>query len=34
LYVIVREDKIAHKSRPGPFWFKPDDLEAAIKAHR
>ena len=31
LYLIDRDGKITFKSRPGPFGFKPDQLEAAIK---
>ena len=31
LYVIDRDGKVAHKSGPGPFGFKMDSLEAAIK---
>lgn len=30
LYLIDRNGKIAYKSRPGPFGFKPDDLKAAL----
>jgi hypothetical protein len=30
LYLIDRNRKIAYKSRPGPFGFKPDDLKAAL----
>src|SRR2546423_15274767 len=30
LYLINREGKIAYKSAPGPFGFKPDDLKAAL----
>jgi hypothetical protein len=32
LYLIDREGKVAFKSKPGPFGFHPDQLEAAIKA--
>ena len=32
LYLIDREGKGAFKSKPGPFGFKPDQLEAAIKS--
>jgi type I thyroxine 5'-deiodinase len=32
LYLIDREGKVAFKSKPGPFGFKPDQLESAIKA--
>ena len=31
LYLIDRNGRIAYKSRPGPFGFKPTDLEAAIR---
>lgn len=31
LYVIDREGKIAYKSRPGPYGFKPADVEATLK---
>ena len=31
MYLIDRDGKVAFKSRPGPFGFKPDQLEAAIK---
>ena len=30
LYVIDREGRIAYKSAPGPFGFKPADMEAVI----
>jgi type I thyroxine 5'-deiodinase len=30
LYLIDREGKVAYKSRPGPFGFKPDELKAAV----
>jgi len=30
LYLIDRNGKVAYKSKPGPFGFKPDDLKAAI----
>lgn len=32
LYLIDRDGKVAFKSKPGPFGFHPDQLEAAIKA--
>ena len=32
LYLIDRDGKVAYKSKPGPFGFKPADLEAALKA--
>ena len=31
LYLIGRDGKVAYKSAPGPFGFKPDDLKAALK---
>jgi hypothetical protein len=31
LYVIDRDGRIAYKSRPGPFGFKPAELEAALQ---
>jgi type I thyroxine 5'-deiodinase len=31
LYVIDREGRVAYKSRPGPFGFKPADMEVALK---
>ena len=31
LYVIDRDGRVAYKSRPGPFGFKPDELEAALR---
>ena len=30
LYLIDRDGKVAYKSRPGPFGFKPTELEQAI----
>ncbi len=30
LYVIDREGKVAYKSAPGPFGFKPDEVEATL----
>ena len=30
LYLIDRDGKVAFKSPPGPFGFKPDDLKAAM----
>ncbi len=30
LYVIDREGRVAYKSAPGPFGFKPADLESAL----
>ena len=31
LYLIDRNGKVAYKSKPGPFGFKPDDLQAALR---
>lgn len=31
LYLIGVDGRVAYKSRPGPFGFKPDDLEAALR---
>ncbi len=31
LYVIDADGKIAFKSKPGPFGFKPADMEAVLK---
>jgi type I thyroxine 5'-deiodinase len=31
LYLIDQSGKVAYKSRPGPFGFVPDDLNAALK---
>jgi hypothetical protein len=31
LYVINRDGTIAYKSAAGPFGFKPEDVEAALK---
>ncbi len=30
LYLIDAQGRIAYKSKPGPFGFKPDQLEAAL----
>jgi Iodothyronine deiodinase len=30
IYLIDARGKIAYKSKPGPFGFKPDQLEAAL----
>ena len=32
LYLIGVDGRVAYKSRPGPFGFKPEDLEAALRA--
>ena len=31
-YLIDTGGRVAYKSKPGPFGFKPADLEAAIKS--
>jgi type I thyroxine 5'-deiodinase len=31
LYVIDREGRVAYKSKPGPFGFKPVEVEQALK---
>jgi type I thyroxine 5'-deiodinase len=31
IYLIDAEGRVAYKSRPGPFGFKPDELEAALR---
>ena len=31
LYLIDREGRIAYKSNPGPFGFKPAELEAELR---
>jgi type I thyroxine 5'-deiodinase len=30
LYVIDRDGRIAHKSGPGPYGFKPEEVEATL----
>jgi hypothetical protein len=30
IYLIDAQGKIAYKSKPGPFGFKPDELAAAL----
>jgi hypothetical protein len=30
LYLIDRQGKVAYKSKPGPFGFKPDELAQAL----
>jgi type I thyroxine 5'-deiodinase len=32
IYVIDHSGRVAFKSRPGPFGFKPDELEAALQS--
>jgi type I thyroxine 5'-deiodinase len=31
LYLIDKDGKLVYKSKPGPFGFKPAELEAALK---
>lgn len=31
LYLIDTQGRVAYKSAPGPFGFKPDELEAALQ---
>ena len=31
LYLIGVDGRVAYKSKPGPFGFKPDALEAALR---
>jgi hypothetical protein len=31
LYLIDRTGRVAYKSKPGPFGFHPDNLQAALK---
>src|SRR5215470_2804620 len=31
LYLIDSSGKVAYKSRPGPFGFKPDELKTAMQ---
>jgi len=31
IYLIDKSGRVAFKSRPGPFGFKPDELAAALK---
>jgi len=31
IYLIDRGNRVAYKSKAGPFGFKPDDLEKALK---
>ena len=30
LYLIDTQGRVAYKSKPGPFGFKPEDLKAAL----
>ncbi len=31
IYLIDRRNRVAYKSKPGPFGFKPAELEQALK---
>ena len=31
IYLIDRQNRVVYKSRPGPFGFKPAELELALK---
>jgi type I thyroxine 5'-deiodinase len=31
IYLIDKDGKVVYKSRPGPFGFKPGELEAALR---
>jgi hypothetical protein len=31
IYLIDRQNRVAYKSKPGPFGFKPAELEQALK---
>jgi hypothetical protein len=31
LYLVARDGRVAYRSGRGPFGFKPDELEAAIR---
>jgi type I thyroxine 5'-deiodinase len=31
LYLVGRDGRIAHKSAPGPYGFRPAELEAALR---
>ena len=30
IYLIDRRGRVAYKSKPGPYGFKPDELHAAL----
>jgi type I thyroxine 5'-deiodinase len=32
IYLIDKDGKVAYKSRPGPFGFHPEELQAALAA--
>jgi len=31
IYLIDKEGRIAYKSKPGPFGFKPEELKGALE---
>lgn len=31
IYLIDRNNRVAYKSKPGPFGFKPEELEKALR---
>ena len=31
LYLVGKDGNVAYRSGPGPFGFKPDELDAAIR---
>ena len=31
IYLIDQQNRVAYKSKPGPFGFKPEELEKALK---
>jgi hypothetical protein len=33
LYLIDRDGRIAYKNKPGPFGFKPEELEVTLRTH-
>lgn len=33
LYLVDRDGRVAYKGLPGPFGFKPADLEEALRPH-
>ena len=32
MFLVDREGRLAYRSDPGPFGFKPDQLAAALRA--
>jgi type I thyroxine 5'-deiodinase len=33
LYLIDRDGRVVYKSEPGPFGFKPAELESALRSY-